>query len=141
MFALLKNAIVLFSIFAASAIAAASCRLCSGTLTLTLNNFATQANVNNMVRYYMSGCATGLQYQITGYSNPPQTCVQGSNPLKCKSWTVSLKAFRYCGNGGSVSKTFGHNACDGGVCASSNLLTMSCNPSVACADTCDPNYC
>lgn len=133
----LKSLFVLVMLFAASVTARRGCRQCSGTLSFTFNKPINKAVLDKMVYYQLVGCATGNEFRITGYSTPEGRCPGDT----CDAWNVGLIAWRYCGNGGSVSHSLFTNTCTGGACATSNKLTMKCTKSVECGYQCEPNYC
>lgn len=130
---MLSLALVISYLLAGFALAHNSCRQCTGSNLLI---FKERRNINE-VKYYLDQtfgkCATGEQYSITGYTY--DDCIIVQNQPLCVKWTVQLKVWRYCGNGGKayVSRS---NRCVGNVCAYDERLSLECFKSVQCQGDC-----
>lgn len=121
-----------------------SCRQCSGLLELKFDSYASEALARDATRRFISACATGNQFEITGV-NTEGLC-GGLDTIICKHWVIKLTIWRYCGNGGTVLKAKQGTpkvlTCDGNVaCTANSVLTMSCHKSVECAGDCILSQC
>lgn len=145
MIALCKLFFLVFSIFASNVAAVGGCRQCSGTLTLNWNDYATQAQADQIVASHLAACATGKQYVITGVSQQGP-CASSQGKSGCMVWVYSLAVGRYCGSATNVSKVrsepkYKYFCLTGGRCSVTSTLKMNCTPNIACAGTCLPQNC
>lgn len=120
------------------ALAADSCRQCSGFILIIFKERYNLDNINYFLGGTLAKCATGGQYDVIGYST--SDCVTNQGHSLCAIWRIELKTWRYCGNGGLVylSKT---DRCVGSVCAQDERLSLSCNRSCWCRGRCNINEC
>lgn len=125
--------LLIISVFTANALAAKSCRQCSGTIGATFKDFALKDEATAWVKGRIGNCAGGDKIDILGYSNPLQDC---NAAQKCKSWKIDVKVWRYCGNGGTVD-VYKTNQCVFKTCSVNDRLQMTCHPSVECKSLCD----
>lgn len=138
------------------AIAAAghnSCRQCKGAQTITLNTRVGNAQALAFFKASIGNCATGGDLEVTSALGSdcevpcatnremPHTtyCVLWA-PRVCRIWTINVKVWRYCGNGGLVNLKKA-NHCSGGLCASSDNLSLTCWKSVECRGDCNCGSC
>lgn len=137
MLSFFKIALVFISLYATVNAGAKSCRQCTGTQYIDFKTYVTLEDVAEYLDKSLGPCATGMEFGVTGYYNTASTCLP--NTQKCKSWHVGLNVWRYCGNGGTVSKSR-PGFCNGGICAFNDNLNLKCTQSVECHSGCDlPN--
>lgn len=133
----LKITAILFAILA-GALGRNGCRQCTGLKTVLFTDYITEEQLFQYIKDSFKGCATGLQYDVYIPSNGPKYCT--SDGVRCKEWTVGLRAWRYCGNGGSVNKTQA-NLCYANACSVKDVLTFTCVRSVECVGRCYADSC
>lgn len=130
--------ILLLSLFTGFAAARNGCRQCDGSLNLVFKNYLTLYEVNTYLAGTIGRCATAKQYELRRMSE--KECINDATEYACKTWTLGIKAWRYCGNGGKVLVRR-DNVCIGNLCAGMEQLVMRCTKSVDCAEKCDCDEC
>lgn len=136
MHSILKAVIILVSVFTSQALCGKSCRQCFGTYEITNAGRIDQETARKFAHATLSICATGEEFEL-GAPVPSQCTTE--DVRKCSVWQFPVKAWRYCGNGGSV--TFNQPIrCVDGTCASSSL-DMKCHTSVVCHGGCKCEEC
>lgn len=135
---LLRVALLSLLLLAGQTLARNGCRRCQGTLTITFKEFVTSDEVREYVAGTIGTCATGKQYDIVrGFQ---KNCVTANFESSCKTFILDVKVWRYCGNGAHVLLKQ-NNVCVGQICMDSEALSLNCDKSVDCADTCHCNLC
>lgn len=140
MLSVIRLTFILLSLFAGRSAAYNGCRQCYGSLEVNFQTQVTQAQATNFMSSNLEGCATGNQIAILGYSNPTNDCAVGASPPRCKIWNISMRVWRYCGNGGvlKVNKVL---QCFNNICSNFLNLDMTCTKSVGCIGKCDAAAC
>lgn len=144
---------ILIPFFAGLALCARSCRQCTGSQTISFDNYITGPQAEAFFKASIGNCATGADFEIQStlssvcqtscavkQVDPNRTICVTQGPQVCKVWTFDVKAWRYCGNGRSVKLNKGRH-CIGSLCAASDNLDLNCVRSVHCRGDCDCNKC
>lgn len=111
-----------------------SCRQCDGKYLVIFNSYVSEAQAREFIKTSLGGCATGNEYLLF---NPGSNDCLGTT---CKDWFFDMKAWRYCGNGGSVTlKKDNHGI--GGLMALKDYMGLTCTRSVECHGNCNCVQC
>lgn len=142
MIAACKILLLLLLLFAHNAAAVGGCSQCSGTLSVTFDDYATQEMANQVAASHLAACATGKQYVVTGF----RTLGNCSVSQRCVVWIYDVVVGRYCASVTKVDKVRSepknkYTCTTGRKCSASSRLVMNCSPNIACIGTCLPQNC
>lgn len=107
-------------------------------MTLWLKDHYNYDEITSYLQFTLGKCATGSQYVITGFTSSDCSYVDGQRA--CSQWTLDVKTWRYCGNGGRVSLNR-KDICISFVCTDIEKLDLRCYKSVECVGTCEMDQC
>lgn len=125
----LKIIFAFLSLYAGLASARYGCRQCKGEQTITFSKAVNKDQAIQFCRNSLGACATGNnEYDIL------KVAQQGN------TWTIGLRIWRYCGNGGSNFVDKGQHTING-ITATSDTRDLDCFYSVNCHGTCHCNQC
>lgn len=145
--------LITFHFFAGHAMGLNGCRQCTGTKIIIFNNPVSEDQAMEFFKTSLGNCATGDDYDayrgvaegcqlpcVRPVVGPRTTSCAQFGPVRCPKWTFTLKMWRYCGNGGSVTLNKSDH-CSAGVCAISDNLRLVCTRSVRCLGDCNCAEC
>lgn len=148
-----RTVCILIPFFAGLVLSGKSCRQCTGSQTLSFDNYISESQAVAFFKASIGNCATGGDFEIqstlssiceisciTEQVEPKTTFCVNRGPQVCKVWTFGVKAWRYCGNGRAVKLNKGKH-CIGHLCAASDNLDLNCVQSVNCRGDCDCKKC
>lgn len=128
-----------------------SCRQCGGSKRITFARQVTRDEAVAFAKASIGACATGAELEIgevessdctapcTSWVHWPDQCGAYGH-MACFNYVITVKVWRYCGNGGTVNlKSTQH--CIGGLCAKTEELDLYCHKSVECHGECNCVQC
>lgn len=127
------------------------CRQCTGVQRITFKTGLLKSDALKFFNGSFLPCATGNNYQLDGVTGTdcelrcideypglvPRCVLYG---LFCKVWSINMRVWRYCGNGGSVHLERGSHALKE-ITSETDTLSLTCTKSVQCQWNCHCDQC